>query len=230
MTDVHQCRKVDSLFFLFLCFQNHVFLALHFIQFPRWHVFELFPFFVNCSSRIQNSHRLWRRNKLVHQIVVTQRIVSFACDVAFTVHAYFVFQLDSVIPLAAVSCSSLKRFFVFFFCRASPLPFELPIFSCSLDGFCVLSIFRIDEAIPVSFRAWSSYVFFHSPIFLSSWRLTFLTKVQATNNQVWISLAVLLVSHRTTYISREVFLSKKKVNFVNLCQESDKLRFTSTFQ
>ena len=36
----HQCSKVDFPF-LFICFQNNIFPALHFVQFPRWQVFEL---------------------------------------------------------------------------------------------------------------------------------------------------------------------------------------------
>ena len=55
------------------------------------------------------------------------------------------------------------------------------------------------------------------------------TKLQATNYQVSWSLELLLVSSRTAHIPSGGF-SFKTVNFVNPFQESDKLRFTSTFQ
>ena len=69
MTDAHQCSKVDFLF-LSLCFQNDVLFVLHLVQWPSFSRFELLPFLVHCCLRIQNSHRLELRNKVVHQIVV----------------------------------------------------------------------------------------------------------------------------------------------------------------
>ena len=84
MTDVHQCSKVDFLF-VSLSFQNSVAFALYLVQLPGWICLELLPFLVHCCFRIQNFHRLGHRNKLVHQMLMSHRIVSFACDVSFMI-------------------------------------------------------------------------------------------------------------------------------------------------
>ena len=138
ITDVHQCGKVDVLFLSLVlpewplsCFSLS----------PRWQLFELLPCFVHCGFRIRNVHRLRHRNKFMYQIIVTYRSEPSALwsswllgkvdskrllagSWASTMNACFVLLLDSVTPLAAISCNSFQCFFVpilqgmavFFFC------------------------------------------------------------------------------------------------------------------
>ena len=70
-------------FFLSFCFQNDLRFALYFRQWPCWQLFELLPLLVHSCFRIRNVHCLRHRNKLLHQIVMRHRIVSFACDMIF---------------------------------------------------------------------------------------------------------------------------------------------------
>ena len=82
VTYVHQCCKVDFLF-VSLSFQNNLLCALDFSQIPYWNCLELFPFLVHGSLCIRNVHRMRWKNKIVYQIVMCHRVVSFACDVVF---------------------------------------------------------------------------------------------------------------------------------------------------
>ena len=65
------------------CFIDHLFLNFDLCQVPRRKFLQFFPFLVHCCFRIRNFHRLEQWNKLVHQIVMTHRIIAFACDVVF---------------------------------------------------------------------------------------------------------------------------------------------------
>ena len=91
---------------------------------PSWGRVELLPFLVHCCFLIRMFHRLWHRNKLVHQVVTCHRnlhdllvdMIRFLVDSwASTMHACFVFG----ILLGSRDSSSqflerLERFFVLF--------------------------------------------------------------------------------------------------------------------
>ena len=85
MTYVHQCGKVDFFFSSLCASRKNLFLALDFFQIPCRYCLELFPFLVHCGFCILNFHRLWHRNKLVHQVVMCHRSKSFACNVVFMI-------------------------------------------------------------------------------------------------------------------------------------------------
>ena len=58
----------SRLFFAFLCFQKNLLCVLYFSQLPSWQLFELLPL----RACIQNFHCLGHKNKLVHNIAMTQ--------------------------------------------------------------------------------------------------------------------------------------------------------------
>ena len=72
-------------FFVSLCFQINLLFALDFVQIPCWDCLELYPFVVHCGFCIRNVHHLWRRNKLMYQVIMWHRSKSFACNVVFMI-------------------------------------------------------------------------------------------------------------------------------------------------
>ena len=95
MTDVHQCCKVDFLF-VSVCFQNNLLLAFDFLQLPGWIRLKFLPLLLQCCFRTRNFHRLRHRKKLVNQIEMGHRVVSFACDVVFIIFRLRRFQTLSL--------------------------------------------------------------------------------------------------------------------------------------
>ena len=199
VTYVHQCSKVDILF-ASLCFQNNLLFALYFVQISRWNCRELLPFLVHCCLCIHNFHRLVHRNKLVHQIDVNYRIVSFACNVIFVIFRQRWFQTLSRWFMSFHNARMLcfwnhvgfitprfsflqpQMFLLFFFCnwnfKLSPRIF---------DGSFIFSIFQINKkylSIVERYRVLASRL----PILasLSFERLfQFWSILQATLYQVW---------------------------------------------
>ena len=70
-------------FFLSLCASR---ITSSLFQIPCWNCLELFS--ILCPRQlfcIRNFHRLWHRNKFVHQIVMCHRSKSFTCNVILMV-------------------------------------------------------------------------------------------------------------------------------------------------
>ena len=139
------------------------------------------PFLVNCRFRIRNFHRLWHRKMLCTRLwwfvelnplsamwswwsfdrVDSKR---FLVDSWYsTMHAYFVFLLDSVIPLAAVSCSSLKRILVPILQSIAASIGTSTFFPALFDGFLALSIFQIEDINTSQFSSFVELWFFTCP-------------------------------------------------------------------
>ena len=70
---------------LCLCLFSDIFLALDFGHFPCWRILELVPLFVNCGFGIQDCRCLEHKNRLLHKIVVTQRIKPLVSNVIFMI-------------------------------------------------------------------------------------------------------------------------------------------------
>ena len=68
-----KCSNMDFLF-VSLCFENNLLV---------FSVAMLDSFRIHCWFCIWYFHRLWHRNKLVNQFVMSHRIVSFAYDEIF---------------------------------------------------------------------------------------------------------------------------------------------------
>ena len=60
---------ISGLFFVSLCFENNLLLALDFLHLPCWDWLELFPFLVHCCSCIRDLRWLRHKNIFVNQIV-----------------------------------------------------------------------------------------------------------------------------------------------------------------
>ena len=65
-------------FLLSVCASQITYFLLLTFQIPCWDCLELFPFLVHGRFCTRDLHRLWHRNKLVHQIVTKHRSKSFS--------------------------------------------------------------------------------------------------------------------------------------------------------
>ena len=112
---------------------------------------------------------------------------------------------------------------LFLFCKALPLPLELQLFPCIFDGFFIVTIFRIDEINASQSSSIIEFWLLDCPLLLLSPLSGFSNSGPDFRPHILRS-----VPPRTTNIFWS--FSSNRVNFVHPFQESDKLRFASTFQ
>ena len=231
MTDVHQRSKVDCLF-VSVCFQNKLLLAFDFLQLPGWNRLKFLPFLLQCCFRIRNFHRLRQRKKLVNQIEMGHRVVSFACDVVFIIFRLRWFQTLSLglvrlrdtcmlcfwnlvgFTTLRFSCPEASNVSLFLLCMALTPPLELPTFSSHFWRF--LYILRLGSSIADSCFSlfWAAF-----PIWVHTASHIFRSVV------AWFVVSI-SPDHKIPVGG----FSFNNVSFVNPVQESDKLRFACTFQ
>ena len=130
-------------------------------------------------------------------------------------HAWFVFWILSdplVFPRLVENASSSSAY------KAMPLPLS-PTFSVRfLNGFSVLSNFRIDEINVPQFSSVIEFWFFDSPLLLCDMPDTFSGRKQSGP-----VVARIFVSRVPDHIYPLGCLSFNNVNFVHSVQESDNL-------
>ena len=223
-------------FFLSLCASRITsFLLFNFVQLPGWNRFELLPFRVHCCFSIWNFHRLRHRNTLVRQIVMSHRVVSFACDMIFMIFRWRLFQTlsrglmglhdastlclwnlvgfttlrFSLLEPGVLLCSSFAKH-----CR---LHRNLRLSLCIFDDFFMFSIFRIDEIIACLRALLSFGLSFGYSCFSFFWA-SFPILDQSSDHKfsglvvAWMSVN-LLPDH--IYIPLEVFLSTKWTSWIH---------------
>ena len=227
MTDLQPRSKMNCSW-IFLC----LLLVLHFVQLPRWQLFELLPFFVHCSFRLQNFHCCVHRNKLVHKIVSLSAMwPSWSLDSvdskrslvdswASTMH-YMLCLLEFLRASGfVVGLPRLFRAILRFPChKALPLPSVSPTFSLHFEnGFLELSIFRLDKTDASQFPSLVELWFFDT----LHWRFSFFWTAFVMPDQIsahresCLAVAWIFVSgsSRTTCIFWEVFRSTVRISWI----------------
>ena len=244
--------KAKCAFFLSLCASRITSSLL--LTFPKSQagiVSSVFPFLVHGSLCIQNLHRLWHWDELVHQIIMCHQSKSFTCNtilMSFGLQRFcslsrrFVgFHCATIHCLELAFIASLRHCLRFHDARMLLVPLAghggchrsfhflssvfLRISECSLSSG---SIKVNSPHLSSTVKPWfffRPFLFFHD----SEQLYHFSSKRLDIHDLVLWSSESLSISPRTTCILLEVsFFSR--VNFVNPLQDSDRCLLDSTFQ